>query len=210
MIKRFEDEYPECRLPKPMPTAPTGTLSASPPSSIDADSTSLVSAERNESEVENPAVEPVISDEENHAKISRRASEVSLASRALSNEEGRMHRLGHIVRRDILRPQTPDNHHGTTGDEPEPEHLRVLRCKLENLEGDEIKDTVNKIGVDEMLRCIGDNAEELRIMLASDPEGFAKFKEAQAIMEQNQPASKAPVDVLVDAPTSEGTSEDST
>ena len=65
-----------------------------------------------------------------------------------------MHRFGQRIKRDILRPQTEDHAHGTTGHEEEPEHLQELRRRLEALKGDEIRAKVEKYGADATLQEI--------------------------------------------------------
>ena len=108
MIQRFEDEYPECRLePATALTDPSANVVSS------ANSKGLAVTEdvdHNHSSFTNladPMLVPVPGDEDEgmtvHARPSRRGSEVSLASRVLSKEEGRMHRIGHQVRMDIFR-----------------------------------------------------------------------------------------------------------
>jgi len=66
--------------------------------------------------------------------LSRHNSDVSLASRALNEEEGRMHRFGQKFRRDILQ-----DHGGAKEEKEMPLHLQMLRALVEGLGGDEIK-----------------------------------------------------------------------
>lgn len=65
-----------------------------------------------------------------------------------------MHRFGQRIKRDILRPQTEDHFHGTTGTEEEPEHLQELRRRLEDLEGEEIRAKIETYGADATLQEI--------------------------------------------------------
>ena len=186
MIQRFEDEFPECRLRRPHPSPPAddtlseaGSLPSSftnPFSSEGTDATSLTT------------VDAVDDDEEAVVRVpmSRQHSDVSLASRFLTQEEGQMHRFGQQIRRDILRPELQDYAHGTTGTEVEPQHLQKLRQRLEALDGAEIKDRVDQFGSEAVLRELGATAEELRFLEQQDPEGFEKFKEAYIVGQQNQ------------------------
>ncbi|KAI9665404.1 MAG: hypothetical protein M1831_001842 [Alyxoria varia] len=75
---------------------------------------------------------------------SRRQSASSLAARAQAHEEGRMHRMGQQLRRDVLPPRGTDDHlHATSrDDEPEGPRLAELRRKLEELDGEEIREKV--------------------------------------------------------------------
>ena len=71
-----------------------------------------------------------------------------------------MHRFGQRIKRDILRPQTEDYAHGTTGNEEEPEHLQELRRRLESLGGEEIKAKVERLGPEATLQDL--ETERLR------------------------------------------------
>jgi hypothetical protein len=62
-----------------------------------------------------------------------------------------MHRFGQQVRRDILRPQSLDHAHGTTGEEVEAQHLRLLGDKLEAMAGGRSK-RVDRFGPEAVLR----------------------------------------------------------
>ena len=184
MIQRFEDEYPETRLTPPLPTIPPTTDAVSLNGSLyytTTETTSVLSGSgENSTTLTDPDPAILTEDDEEviKAPLSRHNSDVSLASRALSLEEGRMHRFGQHLRRDILRPQTLDHAHGTTGNEPEAEHLRVLRDRLEGLGGAEIKEKVDRLGPDAVLREIGASAEELAALEKEDPEAFERFREA--------------------------------
>ena len=161
MIQRFEDEFPETRLaPAPTdhstPISPTDELLSDP--SLDASFVTTI----HPAPLSNSAAE----DEEDGsvplirlASISRRASSSSLASRQ-AQEEGRMHRFGQRLRRDILRPQMEDQLHGTTGDEVEPEHIQKLRERLENIGSDELKARVEELGPEATMKVL--ESERLR------------------------------------------------
>ncbi|MCJ1472653.1 hypothetical protein MMC13_001302 [Lambiella insularis] len=183
MIQRFEDEFPECRIAPPeVVSSADGTLSDS--GSLSSSFTSPFSHSGTDEKISTTAAE----DEEGAVRIpvSRQHSDVSLASRYLTQEEGQMHRFGQQIRRDILRPQTQDHAHGTTGDEVEGGHLRSLRKKLESLSGAEIQARVEDLGFEAVLRESGATADELLQLEKQDPEGFEKFKEAHLLSQQNQ------------------------
>ena len=185
MIERFENEYPETRLPKPT-TTPTETLSddnASFSSSPEQSTTlihptptypSLRHATPDQEDIDDNAI-PLI----RPASVSRRNSSPSLASRQ-AQEEGRMHRLGQRVQRDILRPEREDYAHGTTGAESPPaQYLQDLRRRIEAFEGVELKDRVETLGPETVFDMIGATAEELAAWERDDPEGFERIKEAK-------------------------------
>jgi hypothetical protein len=151
VIKRFEDEYPETRLPEPV-YAPPGAVF--PPAPIQIEREDPTSDPAGPSATTIFADDEEISETEIKPPLSRHDSDVSLASRALSNQEGRMHRFGQSLRREILPPQGEDHAHGTTGEEIEAEHLQALRNQLEALGGEEILDRVEGLGHKEALREI--------------------------------------------------------
>ncbi|KAL8694769.1 MAG: hypothetical protein Q9218_000615 [Villophora microphyllina] len=155
MIQRFENEYPETRInttpfgeniktannPTTDPTAataPEDTLS--PTTTQDDDDYDFTTALK-------PA-------------LARHPSDHSLATRQAA-EEGRMHRFGQRVRREVLPPDTLDYAHSTTGEEPQSEHLRELRKRLEGYSGVDIENRVKEIGIDGAMREIGPTKEEV-------------------------------------------------
>lgn len=185
MIERFENEYPETRLPKPTTTItePLSDDNASISSSLEHPTTLIHPTPTY------PSLEPASPDQEDiddsttplirPASISRRTSSPNLASRQ-AQEEGRMHRFGQRVRRDILRPESEDYAHGTTGTEPPPaQYLQDLRRRLEALEGGEIKERVERLGPETVFDMIGATAEELSAWERGNPEGFERIKEAR-------------------------------
>ena len=185
MIERFENEYPETRLPKATTTATeplsddNGSLSSSPeqPTTLIHPTPTYPSLRRaspDQEDIDENAI-PLI----RPASVSRRNSPPSLASRQ-AQEEGRMHRLGQRVKRDILRPENEDYAHGTTGKESPPaQYLQDLRSRIEAFEGGEIKDRVERLGPETVFDMIGATAEELSAWERDHPEGLERIKEAK-------------------------------
>lgn len=177
MIQRFEDEYPETRLPKPAPATndhETSNLSStlekiSSLNSQTNNTNSVPSAELDDNDSAVPLIRP--------ESLSRRASSPSLASRQ-AQEEGRMHRFGQRIKHDILRPETEDYAHGTTGTEVEADYIQDLRRRLEGLEGRELQEKVERLGPDVMFEAIGATPEELIEWERKDPVGFQKVRDA--------------------------------
>jgi len=133
-------------------------------------------------------------DDEPKLVRSRHNSDVSLASRALSLEEGRLHRLGHRFRTEILNASRPTSSHtdqanvsGTMDDHNLPSHVVALRHKFQNYSGEELREMTESMGWEKAFDHIVDNAEQLKAMEREDPEEFAKFRESQikALMERN-------------------------
>lgn len=119
--------------------------------------------------------------------LSRTQSGTSLAARALTQEEGRMHRFGQHMRREVLKPTgTDDVLHGTSiDDEPEAAHLAALRQKLEGYSGEYIRHEVREKGADDLIKELGINAQELRALENDDPQAFAIMKNSQLAAQIN-------------------------
>lgn len=162
MIQRFEDEYPETRPQPPTPQIDADTTPLSP-KHFQVDDSYLADYRNEAFGTDTEDLSAL------RAPLSRRDSDVSLASRQ-AQEEGRMHRLGQRMRREILRPQTLDHAHGTTGEEePEAEHLRELRERLARIPGDEIRQKFQELGPEGLFKAIGTTAEELKALGKQDP-----------------------------------------
>lgn len=193
MIQRFEDEYPDTKIP-PLPTA-TSRPEGSDLTSLGhgmADASLLSTSAGSSTLAQVASSEDYNNAEEAHqephsVKMNRSGSNTSLAAKAQTEEEGRMHRFGQGMRREVLRPTgMTDYAHGTfIDDDPEPEHLAALRKTLEGLGGMEIKDRVEREGGEKVIRELGVSARELKLLEAEDPDGFERFKGAQFAMALN-------------------------
>jgi len=193
MIKRFEDEFPETRLAPAVTSAPRpveDNVSQSGSSDLS------VGINTDNSRIDPSLIEAPLSDDEDgfRPSLSRHNSDVSLASRALSQEEGRMHRFGQKFRRDILKPELDDGQQGNTTptEPPEPEHLQLLRTMVEELKGEDIKAQVESRGPEAVIAELGDEASVLRQHLKdADPENWDRFVQSQKAAQRN-----STVDVL--------------
>jgi len=115
--------------------------------------------------------------------ISRHNSDVSLASRALSQEEGRMHRFGQKFRREIIKADDPENPPSTDNGE----HIRILRAMVDGIGGKELKKRYEDDGEDAVLEELSNEGSVLRAQLiASDPEYWKEFVESQKAAQKNQ------------------------
>ncbi|KIX05557.1 uncharacterized protein Z518_06429 [Rhinocladiella mackenziei CBS 650.93] len=184
MIQRFEDEYPETKvastsppitnsIPSPDPSLPDPSLLSG---SVDSDGLmKMTSAEEYFPADAESSKDPYA------LKLSRTSSNTSLAAKAYTDEEGRILRFGQTMRREVLKPTGVDDAlHGTSRyDEPEPPHLAALRAKLEEVRGEDIRAKVEKDGVDNVIRELGLNAQELLMLREQDPEGFEAFRDSQ-------------------------------
>jgi len=198
MIMRFEEEFPETRQepgsPKQLaavespvgsvgsvgsvePTPFFGTLDDDPIARLTADAALPSDEDESGSNLMRP-------------RSSRHNSDVNLASRALSLEEGRIHRLGQGIRRDIMNAPSPADSHGTSTptvsgapvavppQQTDP-HLQDLARKLENISGPELNTILDSGGWTEVMTKVGANMEELRQLQELDPTGWEQFKESQ-------------------------------
>ena len=199
MISRFEDEFPECRLAPPSP-GHAGSM---------ASSVNSISPVIPRSSFGTPATDYGVqgdSDEESDLRVSarpsRRGSEVSLASRALSKEEGRMHRIGHELRQDILKagsatpsplpPASEKQSPGPAGPSHDQHslddaHLAELKERLERLSGNDVRSLVDESGsFDGVMSKIGASINDLRLLQEHDPQGWESFVESQIAARKNK------------------------
>ncbi|KAF2792334.1 RNI-like protein [Melanomma pulvis-pyrius CBS 109.77] len=187
MIQRFEDEYPETRLqPADAASTHSSVPSSSPPnSSVPTLSTDITKHGGHESDDND-------NDDGHRILRSRHNSDVSLASRALSLEEGRLHRLGHRVRTELINPSRPTSSHseanfaGTMDDHNLPEHLIALRAQFANYSGDEIRALTEAAGWEAAFDHIVDSAEQLKQLEKENPEEFWHFKQSQIAALKNR------------------------
>ncbi|RDW82925.1 putative Glc7-interacting proteinGIP3 [Coleophoma crateriformis] len=188
MIKRFEDEYPETRLTAATASPPVPELAHIPSLTWSKPTDITDSSDKGSEDGEGAVLDPSVSDDDDIVRpvLSRHNSDVSLASKALSQEEGRMHRFGQKIRRDILKPESQDHAHGTDGTEKEAAHLQYLRKMVEDMGGDLIKRKVQTEGEDAVISELNNETSLLRQQLQdSDPEGWEKFVQSQEAARHN-------------------------
>lgn len=186
MIQRFEDEYPETRLQVSDTTSTHSSVpSSSPPIST------VPTLDNSITDITNPESD----DDEPRTLRSRHNSDVSLASRHMSLEEGRLHRFGHRVRTGLLNPSRPSSSHddsqqallsGTMDDHGLPEHLRSLREYFSNYSGEEMRHMIEGKGWEQAFYSVVENAEELKNLERDDPVAFKTFRESQIAALKNR------------------------
>lgn len=191
MIQRFEDEYPECKIPAP---ASEARISDTVQPDLDSHASSYADASILSASSETNGLSSINSGEEAFddadeplaLKLSRTPSTASLASKALTHEEGRMHRYGQSVRREIALASNPANAPTATmtSDEARTEasRLKALEERINNMPGEVIaqfREKCHNDGLENALADIGVTAQELLGMERSDPEAFEKFRESQ-------------------------------
>jgi hypothetical protein len=190
MIQRFEDEYPECRVTPPMaiPTAtvnPTDDAASSVSSAEGSLTTPFASSTINSDSMSNSiTLQGTDSDEEetpSRVRLSRHNSDVSLAARALSIEEGHVHRMGQKVKRALISP--PNGLvDGAVEEDPEhePDHIQALREKLATIKAEEIRDSVIADGWEKAGDAVINKGLLLKKMEHEDPEGLKRWREELA------------------------------
>lgn len=180
MIQRFEDEYPETRIvpqPAPASAAPDNT---SQHSGEDATGPSVV-GNLNGSVMDN---ENAIDDEETDqyaVHLSRTSSMTSLHARAMTSEEGHVHRLGQNLRRDFLNPPLSQG----DPDDDDAAHLVALREKLERLHEQQSQSPFDSAQAEEAFEKLGSTVDELWAAQRQDVEGFERFKQSQIAAQIN-------------------------
>lgn len=179
IITRFEEEFPECRVSTDSQTEEISSQRSSE------DSHEPITA------VDSAVYVPDISTAEDEEadpfaiRLSRRGSNTSLHSRALTSEEGRLHRISQHLRRDFLNPSliAPEDGGAVSGDDS---HINALREKLENLKGDEKMGThPESVGADKAFHELGSTVEELWIIQQQDQDAFERWKESQIAAQIN-------------------------
>ena len=99
----------------------------------------------------------------------------------MTEEEGRVHRMGQGLRREFLKE---DNSNGTL-DQNEAARMKLIKERLDRLDGEELKERCLRDGVPKVLEEMGMNARELAVFEREDPEGFAVFRESQEMASFN-------------------------
>ncbi|EER27177.1 Leucine Rich Repeat family protein [Coccidioides posadasii C735 delta SOWgp] len=186
MIQRFEDEFPDTRLPAEMSSGTDAgpATEFSLPSSDQADKNSDVDEGAGLCQSpENGVIEN--DDADRYAvRLSRTSSNTSLHSRALTSEEGRVLRLGQRLSHDVLNSEL-DNGDGTISRSPP--NIAELQKKLEQLRSSE-SDPQLALHMREgsyegqSLRGLRSaSLEDLVELQRHDPDALAEFKEDQIV-----------------------------
>lgn len=173
MIQRFEDEYPETRIPLQASTAPES--GGSQHSGDEGNGITSTDANLSSSLQD---IENAIDDEETDQYaicLSRTSSMTSLHSRAMTSEEGHVHRLGQNLRRDFLNPSFGE------GDSNDESHVAALREKLDRLHGEQSESPFEDKAFEELESTVN----ELWAAQRQDAESFETFKQSQIAAQIN-------------------------
>jgi len=197
IIQRFEDEYPECRISNDalLNRPPGGSSTAGVSNPISTISGLSVPSLGPSAEASALTSDDEFEESRPSLRTSRHNSDVSLASRALSREEGRIHRVGQKARRSIVnapgfelpsdRPMSSaggiNNNIGLTNASETIRDPKIasLAKRIEALSGPELKTEIQTGGWEGLLEKMGTNFEELRRLQEEDPVAWEQFKESQ-------------------------------
>ncbi|KAE8355029.1 hypothetical protein BDV28DRAFT_129776 [Aspergillus coremiiformis] len=182
MIQRFEDEYPETRI-VPQPVFSTAPDTSSQNSGDDVNCGPVFGTQPATDHDDECAIDDEDADQY-VVGISRTSSMTSLHARAMTSEEGHVHRLGQNLRRDFLNPsfdQTYDDPSLTLDDA----HIAALREKLERLQEEQTHPRFDSVATDKAFEDLGSTVEELWAAHKQDTEAFEKFKQSQIAAQIN-------------------------
>jgi hypothetical protein len=196
MIQRFEEEYPGCRVStERMPTTVSAADDAE--SSISSHSIIEPSSLGDSNLSTGTTLQGTDSDEElssGYTRISRPSSDISLASRAQAKEEGHVHRASQRLKREILPAAGLSDAVtlGLTDPVREPEHLKIVKARLEAMSSDEWLELVRGEGWEQAAKHTIDKAEFLRDLEQTDPAELRRIRDLmikEGKMEPLPPAS---------------------
>lgn len=188
MIQRFENEYPETRLAPASPNATASVSSSMTNTSQPLSVLDLNSQSPHTDYTANGSDEEMYDDDGALIKpnMKRVNSDVSLASRALGREEGRLHRLGQHLRRGVMdSPLTPQGASRAPWEVEEKQRLRKIGERIEGISGAELRSRVHSDGWDKTLEQLGANYDDLAQLQQEDPQGWEDFKESRMNADHN-------------------------
>lgn len=182
IIQRFEDEYPETRVVPQLVRSSTFE-SSSQNSGDEGNGSTLLSGSLLNGSTADPDTAIDDEDTDQYAiRLSRSSSVTSLHSRAMTSEEGQVHRLGQNIRRDFLSPSLDP-----TDDDPsfDDSHLTALREKLDRLHEEQIRSEYENTAPEKTFEELGSTVEELWTIQRQDSEAFERFKQSQIAAQIN-------------------------
>lgn len=187
IIKRFEDEFPDTReaadsaivMSSSLEDASEKQLSGSLSSVEDnmlhkLDTTSAISDGEDEADAENRIRSPA---------LARTNSMLSLSSKALANEEGRVLRAGHKFRAGFVKPEHYALLSGIELVGRDPNHVRMLHELLDELNDDGLRKEVEEKGVVKLFQ--ERKGEIIRRLREADPVHWDRFVESQVMARKN-------------------------
>ncbi|KAK1756876.1 MAP-ous protein 1 [Echria macrotheca] len=183
IIKRFEDEFPDTREAADSAIVLSSSYDANEKplsaslSSAEGDGNLLVRETSAVSDMEDEA------DTDIKPALNRTNSMLSLSSKALANEEGRVLRAGHKFRVGIVKPEHYALLSSVEMVGQDPNHVRMLYELLDELNDDGLRKEVEEKGV---VRVFEERRGEIITrMKALDPQHWDRFVESQVMARKN-------------------------
>ena len=180
IIRRFEDEFPETREPtqdvlSASPESPPARLLGTSISSNEPDTLpTTVASDDGEDEPDFSIKSP---------GLSRSSSVISVSSKALADEEGRVLRAGHKFRAGIVKPEAYMLLSGVEMVGADPNHVRLLHEMLHELGDEELLRKAEAVGVVRVFQ--EDKDTVLQKLRDADPEHWERLKESQIMARKN-------------------------
>ncbi|CAI7628494.1 unnamed protein product [Penicillium glandicola] len=186
MIQRFEDEYPETRIiPQLPPAAPVPDTVSQHSGDDDGSGSFAAGGNLNSSQLDETGGDEEDADQY-AVHLSRTSSMTSLHSRAMTSQEGHIHRIGQNLRRDFLKPSlVPSDGDEDFNYEDDDSHITALRQKLDLLHGQQSLSQFDDFDADMALNHLGTTVDELYTTQQQDAEGFERFKQSQIAAQIN-------------------------
>ncbi|CAG8943585.1 unnamed protein product [Penicillium salamii] len=184
MIQRFEDEYPETRIipqTESLPSIPAPDTSSQ--HSGEDGTGSVTAGNMTSSQIEENGADE--DDGEYDTRLSRASSMTSLHSRAMTSQEGHIHRIGQNLRRDFLKPSLVPGDGDEELDNEDTSHITALRQKLERLHDEQSLSQFDNFDTDRAFDQLGTTVDELWAAQQQDAEGFERFKQSQIAAQFN-------------------------
>ncbi|KAJ5382520.1 Leucine-rich repeat ribonuclease inhibitor subtype [Penicillium concentricum] len=180
MIQRFEDEYPETRIIPQLPPALPIPDTISQHSGDDDGSGSIAAGGNlNSSQLDETGGDEEDTDQY-AVRLSRTSSMTSLHSRAMTSQEGHIHRIGQNLRRDFLKPSlVPGDGDEDFDYDDDSSHIAALRQKLDLLHDEQSLCQFDDFDADMAFNHLGTTVDELYDSQQQDAEGFERFKQSQ-------------------------------
>ncbi|KZN84008.1 MAP-like protein [Penicillium chrysogenum] len=186
MIQRFEDEYPETRIvPQLPPAAPVPDTVSQHSGDDDGSGSIAAGGNLNSSQLDETAGDEEDTDQY-AVRLSRTSSMTSLHSRAMTSQEGHIHRIGQNLRRDFLKPSLVPGERDEDFDyEDNNSHIAALRQKLDLLHDEQSLSQFDDFDADMAFNHLGTTVDELYAAQQQDAEGFERFKQSQIAAQIN-------------------------
>ncbi|KXG49062.1 Leucine-rich repeat, ribonuclease inhibitor subtype [Penicillium griseofulvum] len=186
MIQRFEDEYPETRIiPQLPPAVPVPDTISQHSGDDDGNGSITAGGNLNSSQLDETGGDEEDTDQY-AVRLSRTSSMTSLHSRAMTSQEGHIHRIGQNLRRDFLKPSlVPGDGDEDFDYDDDKSRIAALRQKLDLLHDEQSLCQFDDFDADMAFNHLGTTVDDLYDSQKQDAEGFERFKQSQIAAQIN-------------------------